>query len=132
MERTEGDAWKELDQQQEFSIESIAVESLVDDWERLRYEDSSWDDPGDLQIEEDGDLRIEEDGDLRIEEDGDLPAGGACDLPVPGACDLPTISAITTLLGKTAYSFPLMAQVLAPADRVSTSLVRWASHTCSL
>ncbi|KAE9267162.1 hypothetical protein PF001_g30195, partial [Phytophthora fragariae] len=64
MERTEGDAWKELEQQQEFSIESIAVESLVDDWERLRYEDSSWDDPGDLQIEEDGDLRIEEDGDL--------------------------------------------------------------------
>ncbi|KAE8887605.1 hypothetical protein PF003_g28353 [Phytophthora fragariae] len=85
MERTEGDAWKELEQQQEFSIESIAVESLVDDWERLRYEDSSWDNPGDLQIEEDGDLRIEE--------DGDLPAGGACDLPVPGACDLPTISA---------------------------------------
>ncbi|KAE9161100.1 hypothetical protein PF005_g31371 [Phytophthora fragariae] len=124
MERTEGDAWKELEQQQEFSIESIAVESLMDDWERLRYEDSCWDNPGDLQIEEDGDLRIEE--------DGDLPAGGACDLPVPGACDLPTISTITTLLGKTAYSFPLMAQVLAPADRVSSSLVRWASHSCSL
>ncbi|KAE9018693.1 hypothetical protein PF011_g6157 [Phytophthora fragariae] len=75
--------------EQQYHIEDITLDSLVDDWEAFVQDDLPDDQPGDLPFELPGDLSCDLPGDLPGDRPGDQPGDQPGDLPGDHPGDLP-------------------------------------------